>query len=400
MIAGRRPIKKENFTMKAKTTLTFFVLFSFLCLNAFAQVRLKETPEVLRLSTLNLFALSPDGETLAGSNFKGDIHLWNTATGSKKDVFISEFRIGAGAVLTFSPDGSLLASGSEQSRVTLWDVATGKAKFVFEHVGANSISSLSFSPDGTTLVSCAAGRWGTSSAFIYFWDVETGEKKSEIEAPEFPMCSTFSPDGTTLAIGTTGFKNKAVSVYLWDLRENVEIAKLEIVTPKIPWGVVYVKFSPDGTALAAGILVPPGIGDSSVITLWDVVTRRETSRLSGYDGTAWRSSFAFSPDGMILAGHGATTGTNAVGHTFVNADGLYLWDVFNETSKKISEPSMFAGMSPDGTFYAVEDQREVIDGDWVASQYFLWTVSPEGVSMEVTAHGKLATSWGQIKQEQ
>ncbi|MCY3742863.1 MAG: hypothetical protein OXH00_17755 [Candidatus Poribacteria bacterium] len=379
--------------MKTKTTLTFFVLFSFLSLNAFAQVRLKETPEVLRLS-LNLFALSPDGETLAGSNFKGDIHLWDTATGSKKDVFISEFRIGAGAVLTFSPDGTLLASGSEQSRVTLWDVATGNAKFVLEHVGANTISSISFSPDGTTLVSCAAGRWGTSSAFIYLWDVKTGKKKSEIEVPDFPTCSTFSPDGTTLAIGTAGFREKAVNLFLWDIHENLEIAKLEIVTPTPPWGVDYLKFSPDGTALAAGI------GDSLLITLWDVVTRKETGRLFGYYGRAWNAPFAFSPDGMILAGTGATTGTNAVGHTFVNVDGLYLWNVFNEKSKKISEPSMFAGVSPDGTFYAVEDQREIIDGDWVDSQYFLWTISPEGVSMEVTAHGKLTTSWGQIKQEQ
>ena len=380
--------------MKTKTTLTLFVLFSFLSLNAFAQVLLKETPEVLRLSILNLFALSPDGETLSGSNFKGDIHLWDTATGSKKDVFISEFRIGAGAVLTFSPDSTLLASGSEQSRVTLWDVATGKAKFVLEHVGANTISSISFSPDGTTLASCAAGRWGTSSAFIYLWDVETGKKKSEIEVPDFPTCSTFSPDGTTLAIGTAGFREKAVNLFLWDIHENLEIAKLEIVTPTPPWGVDYVKFSPDGTALAAGI------GDSLLITLWDVVTRKETGRLFGYYGRAWNAPFAFSLDGMILAGTGATTGTNAVGHTFVNVDGLYLWNVFNEKSKKISEPSMFAGVSPDGTFYAVEDQREVIDGDWVDSQYFLWTVSPEGVSMEVTAHGKLTRSWGQIKQEQ
>ena len=370
--------------MKTKTTLTFLVLFSFLSLNAFAQVLLKETPEVLRFSTLNLFALSPDGETLAGSNFGGDIHLWDTATGSKKDVFIGEFNIGAGAVLTFRPDSTLLASGSEQSKVTLWDIATGKAKFVLEHgdVGLiKAISSISFSPDGTTLASCAAGAFGNHSAFIYLWDVETGEKKSEIEVPEFPMCSTFSPDGTTLAIGTLGFRAKAIYLYFWDIHENVEIAKLEIATPEIPRGVEYVKFSPDGTALAAGI------GDSSVITLWDVVTRRETSRLHGYAGGLWGDFFVFSPDSMILAVHGE--------------DGLYLWNVFNEKQKKISEPAMFfAGVSPDGIFYAVEDQREVIDGRWVDSEYFLWTISPEDVFMEVTAHGKLTRSWGQIKQEQ
>ena len=367
--------------MKTKTTLTFFVLFSFLSLNAFAQVRLEGNPE-----GLNLFALSPDGETLSGSNFHGTIHLWDTATGAEKDVFISEFLIGAGAVHTFSPDGTLLAIGSEKSKVTLWDVATGKAKFVFEHVGAHTISSISFSPDGTTLVSCAAGRFGISSPFIYLWDVETGEKKSEIEVPEFPTCSTFSPDGTTLAIGTTGRRDKVVYVYLWDIHENVEIAKLEIAKLEAPQGVEYVKFSPDGTALAAGI------GEISLITLWDVVTRKETSRLHGYAGGLWNYSFAFSPDGTILAGTGGDRDTGA--------DGIYLWDIFNEKRKEISEPRMFAGVSPNGTFYAVEDQKEVIDGRWVDSQYFLWTISPEHIFMEVTAHGKLTRSWGQIKQEQ
>ncbi len=213
-----------------------YLLLLMLSINAFAQVRLGGNPE-----RLSLFALSPDGETLAGCNFEGTIHLWDSTTGVEKDVLISEFTIGDGAVLIFSPDSTLLASGSEKSRVTLWDLATGDAIFNLEHIGANTISSISFSPDGTTLASCAAGRWGVSSTFIFLWDVETGKKKSEIEVPEFPMSSTFSPDGTTLAIGTTGFGNKAVSVYLWDIQENVEIAKLEItkleiVTPEIPMG--------------------------------------------------------------------------------------------------------------------------------------------------------------------
>lgn len=355
--------------MKTKTTLTFFVLFSFLSLNAFAKVRLEGNPE-----ELYTFALSPDGETLAGGNFAGTIHLWDTATGTEKDVFISEFRLGASGVLTFSPDGTLLASGSERSRVTLWDVATGKVIFVFEHVGANTISSISFSPDGTTLVSCAAGRWGTPSAFVYFWDVEAGEKKSEIKLPAFPTCSTYSPDGATLAIGTGG-----EDVYLWDIHENIEIDRLS--TPLFEFGVRHVKFSPDGTTLAAG-----GHRNRHLIKVWDVVTRKETSRLFGYYGTGWIYSFAFSPDGMILAGPGM--------------NGFYLWNVSNEERKKICEPPMFAGVSSNGTIYAVENQYEVVDGHWVPDAYLLWTISAEDGFMEVAAHGKLTRSWGQIKQEQ
>ena len=362
-----------------------YLLLLMLSINAFAQVRLGGNPE-----EINLFALSPDGETLAGSKFFGTIHLWDSTTGAEKDVLISEFTIGDGAVLTFSPDSTLLASGSEKSKVTLWDVATGEAKFVLEHVGANTISSISFSPDGTTLASCAAGRWGTSSTFIYLWDVETGKKKTEIEVPELPMSCTFSPDGTTLAIGTTGFGNKAVSVYLWDIQENVEITKLEIVTPEIPRGVRYVAFSPDGTTLAAGIRV------NLQIILWDVVSRKETGRLHGYYPVWNNITFAFSPDGMILAGIGGTAVAVDANHTAVDVDGLCLWDILNEKKKIISEPSMFAGVSPDGTFYAVEIQQEEIDGNNTNS-YFIRTISSEDVFMDISAHGKLTTRWSHLK---
>ncbi len=357
---------------------TIYLLLLMFSINVSAQVRLGGNPE-----GLNLFALSPDGETLAGTNFPGTIHLWDTATGVEKDVFISEFTIGAGAVLTFSPDGTLLASGSEKSRVTVWDVATGEAKFVLEHVGGRAVSSISFSPDGTTLASCAAGSWGTPSPFLYLWDIETGKKKSEIEVPEFPSCSTFSPDGTTLAIGTTASGNKAVFVYLWDIHENVEIDKLEIVPPETPFGVWYVAFSPDGTTLAAGIG-----GRSSLITLWDVVTRKEIGRLHGYAGEWRNNSFAFSPDGMILAG--ISRDPVAI------VDGLFLWDIFNEKKKIISETGKFAGVSPNSTFYAVEVQEQIIDGN-NTNTYLLWTISPKEVFMDVAAHGKLATRWANLK---
>ena len=354
-----------------KSIINKFMIYLLLLLfsiNAFAQVRLGGNPE-----DLYNFVLSPDGGTLAGCNWDGTIHLWDTATGTEKAVFISEFRIGASGVLTFSPDGTLLASGSEgwSGRVTLWDVATGEAEFSFEHVGGNTISSISFSPDGTTLVSCAAGRWGNASTFVYLWDVEAGEKKSEIEVPESPTCSTYSPDGTTLVIGTLG-----EDVYLWDIHENIEIARLN--TPLFDTGVRYVKFSPDGTTLATG-----GHLNRPLIMMWDFVTRKETSRLFGYHGTGWIYSFAFTPDGMILAGPGRNR--------------FYLWNVSNGERKIICEPPMFAGVNSNGTIHAVADKIERIDGRWGPRAYFLWTISPENVSMEVAAHGKLATRWSDLK---
>ncbi len=64
--------------------------------------------------------------------------------------------------------------------------------------------------------------------------------------------------------------------------------------------------------------------------------------------------------------------------------------------KKISEPRWFAGVSPNGTFYAVEVQEEIIDGN-NTNTYFIMTISPEDVFMDVAAHGKLAARWADLK---
>ena len=175
-----------------------------------------------------------------------------------------------------------------------------------------------------------------------------------------------------------------------DIHKNVEITKLDIITPETPYGVRYVGFSPDGTTLAAGIRV------NLQIILWDVVSRRETGRLHGYYPVWNNTAFAFSPDGMILACIGGTAVAVDANHTAVDVDGLYLWDILNEKKKVISEPSMFAGVSPDSTFYAVEVQQEEIEGN-NTNTYFINTISPEDVFMDVSAHGKLTTRWSELK---
>ena len=58
-----------------------------------------------------------------------------------------------------------------------------------------------------------------------------------------------------------------------------------------PGGVVRVAFSPDGRSLAAG-------GSSSVVTVWDVATRRVAHSLSG---EGHQGVLAFSPDGKFLS---------------------------------------------------------------------------------------------------
>ena len=348
-----------------------YLLLLLFSINAFAQVQLEGNQ-----TGCDVYALSPDGETLAGCNPEGVIYLWDAATGISKDMFISEFlRDYASPFLTFSPDGTLLAIGSIEGRVTLWDVNTGTVKFVLE-AGIQTISSISFNPDGSMLAICAAGRWGTNTLFASLWDVEIGKKITDIEIENVATCSTFSPDGTTLAIGTMGGQ-----VHLWDVHKNLEIDPHLYRDPENK-DTTFLTFSPDGTTLAIGRAPIPLYEDGNFIgrtlgglSLYNFATK-DISEFD-YSSGFFSQPFAFSPDGKILAGYDYDT---------VYTKSLYFWDVSNGERKEVSiskrdvSSTYFVGFGPNGIFYAVETEQKLKDGRrWVDDTYFLWTISPENV---------------------
>jgi len=232
--------------------------------------------------------------------------------------------------VVFSPDGTTLASGSRDDTVRLWDVKTRRpiGEPLAGHGG--SVASVAFSPDGTTLAS------GSSDHTVRLWDVHTRRPTGERLAGHTGNVESvaFSPDGTTLA--SAGLDK---TIRLWDVKTGQPIGE--------PLGghtdyVESVAFSPDGT-LASGSI-------DETIRLWDVQTRRQLGEpLTGH--TKGVLSVAFSPDGTTVASGSAD-------------DTVRLWDV--QTLRPIGDP--LAGhtggvwsvvFSPDGTTLASggRDQR-------------------------------------------
>ncbi|KAJ5930705.1 hypothetical protein N7466_006198 [Penicillium verhagenii] len=76
--------------------------------------------------------------------------------------------------VAFSPDGLTLASGSKDGTIKLWNTATGTQRQILEGGSWESINSLAFSPDGLTLAS------GSFDGTIELWDTATGTTQQQM----------------------------------------------------------------------------------------------------------------------------------------------------------------------------------------------------------------------------
>jgi WD40 repeat protein len=152
--------------------------------------------------TIYSLAVSPAG-SLAAAGLDGRTAVWDLET---RQPLTDLAQAGDIVSLAFSADGSLLATGSSEGSILLWSVeGTNLTQIEGMLLMAGSPRDLSFSPDRAWL----AG--GDATNFAYLWDLKKVQEIARIPHGNAVTSVSFSPDGTQLLT----VSRKVVRV--WDL---------------------------------------------------------------------------------------------------------------------------------------------------------------------------------------
>ena len=276
-----------------------------------------------------------------------DIQLWSLTTGEQRATFTGH--TDSVGTVAFSPDSTTLVSWSLDRTLRLWDVATATSKTTLSKY-AHGYSFLLFSQDSSKLIGVNQG------STIDLWDFATG-KRQEFRAGSSIYCLAFSPDGSTIAGG--GYEG----LHLWNTVDGTYIGEL----PGHIEGIDGIAFSPDGTTLASG--------GGDALFLWDVKSGARKLSIKGH--TTGIGGIAFSPDGNTLA-----TSSREEIHLWAPATAKYK-AVLHLKDWSFNSSLAF---SPDGNTLACYSFSVVL----------LWDVSPGTYVATLKGYGgdKLYRSWG------
>ena len=154
------------------------------------------------------YRFSPDGQTIAYKSSWGSsvsVHFLDINTQTK----------------TYGPN----LGGSEHTWDVLWVVAAevkkrgrGRGNVWFSTLfedHTEPVSSVSFSPDGKTIVSGSSHGVSTAGG-SFLWDVATQTKIGTLDT-SYVNSVLFSPDGKTIASVSISGGSTAVRIFLWDV---------------------------------------------------------------------------------------------------------------------------------------------------------------------------------------
>lgn len=249
-------------------------------------------------------ALSPQADAIAATRYvKGDVEIWNVASGQRHSAFRAhDKRVTAAA---FTPDGQALVTGSLDGSLKWWDRKTGELRAAISpRVG--EITELRPSKDGRMLTVLSHEEGGEFRT-ITSWDLSTRQQRW---SPKQFLADrlAFSPDGSMLAFA----RKQDRFVTLWDLRSGEEKTVLRESGDRksgLLRNVLSMAFSHDGRTLAVDDV-------SGIVSFWDLATGEVGARFKRHGGRIFGMSF--SPDDRFLA-------------TGQQDDTIRIWDIATAT---------------------------------------------------------------------
>ena len=262
-------------------------------------------------------AFSNDCTKLVSGSEDNHVKIWDTNKTDCISVLSGHLDFVRSAV--FNHDDTLIVSGAEDKSMKLWNVATSECIFTFD--GDGEIHSVSFSNDGTRIVSGVGDSiniWDTTSkectctleghrkqitavAFsfdgskvlsasfdkkIKMWDVNTGECISTFKGHHKPV--------TAIAV-TNNSTNKTVSVSddgrikIWDVEMGEELQRSKLCHKD---SVMRMCLNSDNTILTTG-------SRDCDIRVWNTATGECIQILTKHND--WVRAIKFSKDGTKMA---------------------------------------------------------------------------------------------------
>ncbi len=231
-------------------------------------------------------AYSPDGSLLA------------LAVGYEIQIYsLSESRLVANLTghentvssVTFSPDGRFLLSSSWDRTVRLWQVADSSQVYRLRLAG--EATSVAFSPDGSQFMV------GLSDKTAGIFNTADGSVANALREHDGAILSVaYSPDGKWIA---TGSNDKTVKI--WSRTDG----KIERTLTWHDGPVLALQFSPDGKTIATA-------SSDGTVRIWSVPDGKPLQTLDGHASYVY--GITFSPDGKNIAST-STDGT------------VCLWDI-------------------------------------------------------------------------
>ena len=177
-----------------------------------------------------------DGKTLASVDYRGNLAVFDVASGKAK-VNEKAFERWCQSMV-ISPDDKSIVAGNESGKILVWGLADNKIGKTVELDG-HSVTGLAFAPDGKQL----AATDGSGHVHLLSWPELEKKGKAKV-SEETAWCVAYVDDGKNLLVGSSD-RN------LYRLEAKAD-AKPESVAKGSDW-ITEIAVSPDGQVAAGEV---------------------------------------------------------------------------------------------------------------------------------------------------